>query len=343
MGYTMATGMLGADTEELRALALVFRDKQGVAETAQSVTVSEVEGVRWVGPDADLFRSSYQSTVAVNLGSLADELGRLADDLDRQAGEQDDASRSRGAGAAGGPAADGGYQKPWWRQGWQMYKNLVNIFKGPRFLMELGAALARPGVFGKFFTLGWEGITGFQPHGMPSVRGIEKMLDDIPGLGSVYKGLKNGSDLLQGNWFSKPLERSISSLIDSRFGREPFRVFQAGADGIDVLTRSATMDNIQSFVGKEGRAFGRVLGGVGIGMDLYDATQYASHGQTGQAVYSGVKAGLGAASFIPGPVGWAAAGASLGLAAYDNIPVVHNTVNAVGSAIKDTAKSLWPF
>lgn len=43
----MATGMLGADTDELRALAGVFRHRAEEVRQGERVTVPEVEGVNW--------------------------------------------------------------------------------------------------------------------------------------------------------------------------------------------------------------------------------------------------------------------------------------------------------
>lgn len=86
---------------------------------------------------------------------------------------------------------------------------------------------------------------------------------------------------------------------------------------------------------------GKALGGVGVGLDLLDTVNHISEGDKGAAVYSGIKAGLGVASFAPPPVGTAAMVASGALAIYDNVPVVKETVNAIGGSIADSAEAAW--
>ena len=86
---------------------------------------------------------------------------------------------------------------------------------------------------------------------------------------------------------------------------------------------------------------GKALGGVGVGLDLLDTVNHISDGDQGAAVYSGIKAGLGVASFAPPPVGTAAMVASGALAIYDNVPVVKETVNAIGGSIADSAEAAW--
>ena len=86
---------------------------------------------------------------------------------------------------------------------------------------------------------------------------------------------------------------------------------------------------------------GKALGGLGVGLDLLDTVNHISDGDNGAAVYSGIKAGLGVASFAPPPVGTAAMVASGALAIYDNVPVVHEAVNAVGESIADGAEAAW--
>lgn len=87
-------------------------------------------------------------------------------------------------------------------------------------------------------------------------------------------------------------------------------------------------------------AFGKGLGGLGVAIDGVQAIDHFSDGDYGQGAYSLVKAGLGAASFLPPPAGTACMVASGALALYDNVPVIHNAVNAVGSGVKDAAEGV---
>jgi uncharacterized protein YukE len=86
---------------------------------------------------------------------------------------------------------------------------------------------------------------------------------------------------------------------------------------------------------------GKGLGVLGVGIDSFQAVDHFSDGDYGQGAYSLVKAGLGAASFLPPPAGTACMVASGALALYDNVPVIHDTVNAIGSGIADAAEGAW--
>ncbi|PNI10388.1 hypothetical protein CXX84_02675 [Arthrobacter sp. AFG7.2] len=89
---------------------------------------------------------------------------------------------------------------------------------------------------------------------------------------------------------------------------------------------------------------GKALGVVGVGLDTLDAFNNFSNGNpddNGGAWYSAVKAGLGVAGFVPPPVGTAAMVASGALAIYDNVPIVKETVNAIGESIADGAEAAW--
>lgn len=84
---------------------------------------------------------------------------------------------------------------------------------------------------------------------------------------------------------------------------------------------------------------GKGLGGLGVGLDALDGVNSLLDGKGGDAAYSFVKAGLGAAAFAPPPVGTAAAVASGALFLYDNVPAIHDSVNYVGGKIADGAKA----
>ena len=81
----------------------------------------------------------------------------------------------------------------------------------------------------------------------------------------------------------------------------------------------------------------RALAVLGVGLDGLDAVNAANDGEYSSAAYSGTKALIGAGSFLPPPAGTACMVASAGLAIYDNVPIVHDSVNYVGGQIADGA------
>ncbi len=82
---------------------------------------------------------------------------------------------------------------------------------------------------------------------------------------------------------------------------------------------------------------GKGLGVLGVGLDSLDAINSARDGEYGDAAYSGAKALIGAGSFLPPPAGTVCMVASGALALYDNVPVIHDSVNYVGGKIADGA------
>lgn len=350
----MATGMFGANTEVLRTIAGKFGTAEDTVRGAGDTSLREVEGVEWLGTDADAFRAHYRDHVVTEINALAIDLGTEDSKLVRNADEQDRASGGGGGGGNTGPGREPGLlhrffdAMPKWIQDLiknplALYPDLRNPLRGLRFLMEAGYALTHPGVFGKFFTTGWTGITGYVNGFGKTSQGIEAALE-ASRAGFLYKPLKWTTDMLQAKPLSVFLENKLAAGIDKAFGLDPIRKFIVGADGVaDVSQLSRTGDAIQSFLGKEGRMLGRGLGAFSVGMDGYSTFTNIQDGNYGQAAYSGVKTALGVASFIPGPVGWTAAGISVGLAAYDNIPAVKNTVNAIGSGIAKGWDAITPW
>lgn len=89
----MATGMFGANVELLMQVGREFDLKSEVTRNAGRTVESEINGVEWVGSDAQNYRSTYGDTLKRQLDTLADinfdARGRLED----QAQAQEDASR----------------------------------------------------------------------------------------------------------------------------------------------------------------------------------------------------------------------------------------------------------
>lgn len=107
----MAGGMQGADPERLRTIATMFDAKASTVDGARRTSDTEVEGVEWIGRDADGFRDDWRAVPSAELDRLDDLLIELAAELRRQADEQERASEARGgsggAGESGTPASTG--------------------------------------------------------------------------------------------------------------------------------------------------------------------------------------------------------------------------------------------
>ena len=90
-------------------------------------------------------------------------------------------------------------------------------------------------------------------------------------------------------------------------------------------------------VGKVG-----VLGPISVGLGVYSTADDLAQGHYGAAAHDGVETALTAGALLaPPPADLVCGGAVLAMAAYDNIPVVHDVVDAVGSGIKNAASSTW--
>lgn len=110
-------------------------------------------------------------------------------------------------------------------------------------------------------------------------------------------------------------------------------LFNTSSDLFDGKWHTAfgLADGTKAFAAFKGLGTG--LGLLGAGLDTYDAISSYQDGEYGDAAYSATKAVLGGLSFAPPPVGTAAMVASGALALYDNVPFIHDGVNAAGAAI----------
>lgn len=99
------TTILGADTEQLRALSAAMTTAAGRLE--QSVTTvgsRAADASVWRGSDAERFRSEWSSSIVPALRSVAAGLREASVLLTREATEQDSASSPTGAVTTGSPA-----------------------------------------------------------------------------------------------------------------------------------------------------------------------------------------------------------------------------------------------
>ena len=99
----------GADVEQLRKAAQMFRQKADYLESSVSQGVShQIDTSPWKGSDAQSFRHQWQSDLAPKVRQVAAALRANADALTRNAAEQEKASATSGGATGGGGAAAGG-------------------------------------------------------------------------------------------------------------------------------------------------------------------------------------------------------------------------------------------
>ena len=105
---------VGADVEQLRALAQLFGDKATSLEDVVSSINGQLHSAGWVGEDADTFKADWDSNLTALVRNVVDSLRERNTNLNQQADEQEKASAVNGsAGAAKGvggaaKAANGG-------------------------------------------------------------------------------------------------------------------------------------------------------------------------------------------------------------------------------------------
>ena len=105
---------VGADVEQLRALAQLFGDKATSLEDVVSSINGQLHSAGWVGEDADAFKADWDSNLTALVRNVVDSLRERNTSLNQQADEQEKASAVNGsisgAKAVGGAAkaANGG-------------------------------------------------------------------------------------------------------------------------------------------------------------------------------------------------------------------------------------------
>ena len=100
---------VGADVEQLRALAQLFGDKATSLEDVVSSINGQLHSAGWVGEDADTFKADWDSNLTALVRNVVDSLRERNTSLNQQADEQEKASAVNGA--AGGAKAVGGAAK----------------------------------------------------------------------------------------------------------------------------------------------------------------------------------------------------------------------------------------
>ena len=298
------TGTLGANPDQLRSLAQhCSTGAQSLLDISSSVSAVVNNPGFWKGTDADQTRQQWNTVLRMQILSASSSLDRAKSELLEQAADQERTSSDADGGGGPGMTPAGG-------PGRTPIPGEDGNVPGPDWLLGPDSP----------FRDGWDIyqlIKAF-PNMRAGLFDIGAML--TPALRSGFldpeawtalrssnmlSGFFNTSgDLFDGNWHTA---------LNLTEGSRAFTAF-------DVL--------------------GKGLGVVGTGLDLYDTVVHLNNGDAGDAIYSGAKTVLGVASFFPPPVGTVAMVASGALAIYDNVPVVHDAVNAVGGAIADTAEDV---
>lgn len=313
----MSGNLWGADVDQLRTLARQFSKTADLLLQQSTQLSGQINNTpAWKGQDAEHFRSDWNGSHRTLLQKTASRLKQESKLLLANADEQEKASSSGGAGGSAGPGLGGpgtgvrgsvggeGTGRPPSDNPW-----------GPDWIADPDSP----------FRDGWD---------------IYNLTKAFPNLraGLFDLGAFIGKADSVGEFFSKDFREVARAFQDSNILSQYFNTSSELFDG-----RWDTALNLVDG-GKAATFFevgGKVLGGVGVGLDLLDTVNNISEGDAGGAVYSGIKAGLGVASFAPPPVGTAAMVASGALAIYDNVPVVKETVNAIGGSIADGAEAAW--
>lgn len=89
----LATGMFGANPDELRGIAGEFGAASGTLESIAGTVGSEIQGVHWLGLDALQYKAHWGTVIPSGLTELSAVTGECQSELGRQAGEQEDTSR----------------------------------------------------------------------------------------------------------------------------------------------------------------------------------------------------------------------------------------------------------
>ena len=88
---------VGADVEQLRALAQLFGDKATSLEDVVNSINGQLHSAGWVGEDADAFKSDWDSNLTVLVRNVVDSLRERNTSLNQQADEQEKASAVNGS------------------------------------------------------------------------------------------------------------------------------------------------------------------------------------------------------------------------------------------------------
>ena len=308
----MAGNLWGADVAQLRTLAQQFgKTSETLLQQSTTLTSAINNNTSWKGADGARFTSEWNGGHRALIQQTARALKEQSKRLMNQADEQEKASNAApgsGGGPGVGPAGTTGSRPPLPGQG-------SNDPWGPDWFADPDSP----------FRDGWDiyGLTKALPNLRAGLFDLTHFISKADGVAEFFsKDFRNVAKAFQDTNMLSQYFNTSSELFDGRW---------------DTALNLAEGGKAATFFEFGGKA----LGGLGVGLDLLDTVNHISDGEKGAAIYSGIKAGLGVASFAPPPVGTAAMVASGALAIYDNVPVVHEAVNAVGESIADGAEAAW--
>jgi uncharacterized protein YukE len=302
----------GADVAELRTLAQQFgKTAELLLQQSAQLTSHINSTTSWKGQDAVLFRSEWNGSHRAMLQLAAFALKQESKKLLENANEQEKASDG-GTGSGGPGTGTPGANGP----GGPVPGQGSNTPWGPDWLADPDSP----------FRDGWDiyALTKAFPN-------LRAGLVDLPHF--IQK-----ADSVREFIFAKDFRNVAKAFQDTNMLSQYFNTSSELFDGRwDTALNLAEGGKAATFFEVGGKA----LGGIAVGLDLLDTVNNIKEGDGGAALYSGIKTGLGVLSFAPPPVGTAAMVASGALAIYDNVPVVKETVNAIGGSMADGAKAAW--
>ena len=304
----MAGTLWGADVEQLRTLAQQFSKTADLLQQQSTQLSSQINNnPAWKGADAQRFRSDWNSNHRTLLQQTVSRLKQESKLLLKNADEQEKASTSgSGAGSgpgAGTPAGNNGPRTPIPGQG-------SNDPWGPGWLADPDSP----------FRNGWD-IYGL-------IKALPNLRAGLFDIGAMLQKSRLGDFLDPAAW------RAFQNSNEfSKFFNLSNNLFEGKwHEALDLAEGSKAFRYID--------VFSKGLGVVGVGLDGLDAFNNFKEGDYEAGAYSTAKVLLGAGSFAPPPVGTACMVASGALALYDNVPVIHDSVNYVGDKIADGAEAV---
>lgn len=295
----MAGNLWGADVAQLRTLAQQFGKTSETLLQQSSTLTSAINGnTSWKGADGARFTSEWNSSHRALIQKTALALKAESKRLMTHAEQQEKASSNgSGSGAPGVPGTPGT------REGQGTHNNPW----GPDWLSGPDSP----------FRGGWDIYN--------LVKALPNLRSGLFDIGAMLHKSRIGDFLDASAW------RAFQNSNEfSKFFNISNQLFEGRWHEAFNLTEGT----------KAFRAFdglGKGLGVLGVGLDGLDAVNAAKDGDYSSAAYSGTKALIGAGSFLPPPAGTVCMVASAGLAIYDNVPIVHDSVNYVGGQIADGA------
>ncbi|HEU4666815.1 MAG TPA: hypothetical protein VFS79_04060 [Arthrobacter sp.] len=302
----MAGNLWGADVDQLRTLARQFSTTADLLLQQSTQLSSQINNnPAWKGQDAEHFRSDWNGNHRALLQKTAARLKQESRLLLTNADEQDRASNAGGSGGSGG-AGTGGPATGVPGTGTPGSNNPW----GPNWLADPDSP----------FRDGWD-IYGL-------IKAFPNLRAGLFDIGAMLHKSRIGDFLDPVAWRAFQNSNGFSTffnLSNNLFEGKFHEVLNLAKEG-------------NAFKYLDG--FSKGLGVVGVGLDTLDAFNEYQDGDYGAAAYSTTKALLGAGSFAPPPVGTACMVATGALALYDNVPIVHDSVNYVGDKIADGAEAV---